>query len=340
MTHARLQDALNQINKSNIIIAEDISKTGQKCFRVDTIEHLHAEYSKIKSPHWYECLLEDRPSRIFLDIDSSSPIELENILEPLKTAIIHKFQCQPNIQVLNSCSDKKYSWHIIVTNVWLKNVYHVGAFVRRLVLATHEKSIDTAVYTKNRMFRISGSSKFGSNRVLRCPVPWYTVLVQGWPEKYFECLEIDGSEPTSCCQSPFDLFSKTEHGFVRSVHTTTHHTYKTVCPMLTPIVQQIDKLTDGAVYWHKMAMAKNGNYMISTKSKQCAIAGRCHKGNNIWFMIQPAERRVFQRCYDEECRSRAHEISIDSALWSAWHDEWNVLARTPKNENTLYNMVE
>tara|TARA_B100000780_G_scaffold275832_1_gene243259 strand:+ start:253 stop:1287 length:1035 start_codon:yes stop_codon:yes gene_type:complete len=337
----RLQDALVQLSDSTMIIAEDISKSGQKVFRVDTIENLKAEYAKIQSPHWYECLLEDRPSRIFLDIDSCIPVDMDSLCIQLRAGILHKFNVEPDIEILDSCSSQKYSWHIIVTNVWLKNVYHVGAFIRRLVLATGERAIDTAIYTKNRMFRVCGSSKFSSTRVLKGLCEWHAVLVQGRQATFFECLEIDDSEPMSCSVSPFDLFYNTEGRWTRA---STCNRYRessaTTCPMLRGIVQHIDNITNGSVYWHKTSMTLNGHYMVSTKSKQCAIAGRCHKGNNIWFIIKPLERRVFQRCYDDQCRSKAHEISVDSALWSAWDNEWAALARTPKNENTLYNMID
>lgn len=341
--YRRLQDALVSVKDNTIVIAEDISNSGQKVFRVAAMEQLHQKYLELKQPHWYECLLEGRPSRIFLDIDSNEPIELDGLLKTLDTAIQHKFGKKPIIEILNSCGADKYSWHIIVTNIWLKNVYHVGAFVRRLVLATKSPAIDTAVYTKNRMFRLCGSSKFGSDRCLRHPAAWHALLVQGsgcYTKDSLECLEIDESEPVSSSQNPFDLFRKTATGYQRSGSAHRGETSTTSCPMLRPIVQHLDHITNGSVYWHKTAMTNDGQYMVSTRSKQCAIAGRCHKGNNIWFLVKPMEKRVFQRCYDEECRSRAHEISIDSSLWSMWHNEWSALARTPKNENTLYNMVD
>lgn len=337
--YRRLQDAIDNVADNVIVIAEDVTKNGQKQFRVDTVENLHRLYTTIKQPHWYECLLENRPSRIFLDVESMQPVDLDTILKYLAEAIRQKFNIEASIQVLDSCSDTKYSWHVIVENVYLKNVYHVGAFVRRLVLATHEPAIDTAVYTKNRMFRIAGSSKFGSNRVLRHGSKWHRLLVQNVSSSYMECMEIDGSEPLSSSQSPFDLFVRTENGWICQARRTLSTCITTTCSMLEPILQRLDQMTDGGIYRHKCRLTGTGMYLVATKSKKCAIANRTHKGNNIWFMINLSTKRVVQRCHDAECANKSHELCIEPELWSQWHNAWSVIVRTPKNENTLYNIA-
>ena len=334
----RLQDAIDTVTENDTVIAEDVSSSGQKQFRVNTIANMDKIYRKIQHPHWYECLLENRPSRIFLDIESYQPVDLGSILESIVTAIQHKYGIQPEIQVLDSSSEAKNSWHLVVSNVYLKNVYHVGAFVRRLVLATGHKAIDTAVYTKNRMFRIAGSSKFGSERVLKHSKEWHELLVQDVSASYLECLEIDGSEPFSSSQSPFDLFYMTEDGWKSQSRRSQYHSTVTTCSMLEPILQKLDQMTDGGVYRHKCRISSNGMYVVPTKSKNCAIAGRCHKGNNIYFVIDLGKQRVSQRCHDSECTRQAHEISIESELWTQWHSGWSAFALTPKNENTLYNI--
>ena len=208
-----------------------------------------------------------------------------------------------------------------------------------MVLATHEQAIDTAVYTKNRMFRIAGSSKFGSERVLKHPYEWYNLLVQNVGSSYMECKEIDGSEPFSSSQSPFDLFTMTENGWMCQARRTLTTSITTRCSLIEPILQKLDRMTDGALYRHKCQLTRTGMYLVATRSKKCAIANRTHKGNNIWFMINLTTKRVVQRCHDAECANKAHEIFIEPELWSQWHNAWSVIVRTPKNENTLYNIA-
>ena len=352
--YKRLIDACNAISNNNIIIAEDISNSGQKVFYVESVYQLNEIYKKIKNPHWYECLLEDKPSRIFLDIESDTSVDLDNILNKLSIAIQQKFGQTPNIEILDSCSSKKQSWHILCTNIWMKNVYHVGAFVRRLVLFIEEDAIDTSVYTKNRMFRVKGSSKYGSQRILKHAKPWHHLLVQtdmnGLPMDVYECKEIDGSEPVSNSKHPSQLFVYENgqwHGIRQKTHSETHSVLTN--ELLEPIVKKLDQLCDGNLYRHKMSMTATGQIFCSTKSRKCAIAGRQHRGNNIWFEIDLVQQRVYQHCYDDECKGKRHEISDIDPLWVPWNKCWAVSKRScewapesfsSKNENTLYNMVD
>jgi len=160
-----LQKAIEQ--KSDYVFAEDVHQAGKKQLYTGTIAELQKIVNKTSQPHFYECLMEHRPSRLFIDVDSTRKLDINELVEMLRAGIAAKFAgIQPDIQLLDSTGPNKYSWHIIVTNVILKNVYHVGAFVRRLVLYMADSplaaAIDTAVYTRNRMFRLAGSSKMGS----------------------------------------------------------------------------------------------------------------------------------------------------------------------------------
>ena len=339
----RIYDALSHISPDTLLMAEDVSASGQKVFMVDNIENLTERYRAITDPHWYECLLENRQSRIFLDVESYQPVNVSIILKTLSQAILHKFKVVAQIEVIDSCDLTKYSWHIVCTNLYLKNVYHVGAFVRRLVLATQEAAIDTAVYTKNRMFRICGSSKLGSTRVLKADRPWEELLVQyGPPAPCFDCLEIDDSEPVSCSSPPAQIFyfsGGTWHNN-RGSNGNSQVSTMTYCPMLEPVLNYVDKECGGNLCRHTTSMTSQGILMVSAKSKKCEIAGRYHKGNNIWFYIDCVQCRVFQKCYDEECRGQKHELEIPPSEWSLWSDKWSAVLSTPKNKNTLYNMVD
>ena len=49
-------------------------------------------------------LLEDKPSRIFLDIESENAVDLSKIIDQLKAAVQQQFQIEPNIQTLREAS--------------------------------------------------------------------------------------------------------------------------------------------------------------------------------------------------------------------------------------------
>ena len=344
MLFKTLLSTLQSLSKHEIIIAQDISPSGQKTFLKHTLEPLKQLYETCADKHWYECLLENRPSRIFLDIESTEAVDLQYILTKLAEAVQLKFQIQPDIKVLDSCSDEKQSWHVICTNIYLKNVYHVGAFIRRLVLCLEghpcREAIDTAVYTRNRMFRIEGSCKFGSTRVLKHKDPWWSLLVQAVDVPFHECREIDESIPVSTSIKPERMFVCTPAGEWQKCRTSVSPVgqSRTTCPMLSPILDWLDRNMHTQTCRHNCSFNLHGHYRVSTRSKKCQIAGREHRGNNIWFDIDVHRQLVCQRCYDEECRHKFHNVSIPMSLWDAWKNSWHEIIHAPRNENTLFNM--
>lgn len=349
-----LRDALVASQPNTIVIAEDISAAQQKRFYTKTIDQLDHIYQSLSQRHWYECLVESKPSRIFLDVESSDPIDIDAIVQFLANACFLKFKKNPEIEILNSCSAPtdtkvKYSWHVICTNIILENIYHVGAFVRRMVLAAvhrlpHNeiKAIDTAIYTKNRMFRIARSSKFNQNRILRSDKSWYELLVQIPCQHPFQCCEIDGSEPMSTSIAPQTLFCHGPRGWTRTHQTRSTDTADHYIPQISPILDWIDRTYNASTCRHNTKITSSGHYFISTRSKVCQIAKRTHRGNNIWYDIDLTRQQVLQRCYDDECCQRGEVIPVPEGLWSKWLELWtkNVHQQdTARNEKTLYNMT-
>jgi hypothetical protein len=340
-----LQKAIER--KSDYVFAEDVHKAGKKQFYTGTIQELQTIVEGVDgTPHFYECLMEHRPSRLFLDVDSSSPLDINTLVEILRAAIVAKYSnSQPDIQLLDSSGPNKYSWHIIVTNIILKNVYHVGAFVRRLVLYMDDSPlaavIDTAVYTRNRMFRLPGSSKKGSTRVLRSNngTPWQDLIVQIPCAHPLTCLEIDESEPTSTSHKPEDLFvdngndtwsprgQRASGGSLLDRNT-----------LLTPILDWLDRYEQSKTIRRKIKLLETGYYIVPANSRKCYIANRTHKGNAIWYMIDLTEKKIYQRCLDDDCGKRRHLMNVPPEVWHKWSGAWMFAEPPPNNQNTLYNI--
>lgn len=339
-----LRSALQALEPGKIIVAQDVSRTGQKVFYCQTVGALNDMYARLKDKHWYECLVEQRPSRIFLDIESDTiQVPIDDIVAVLKEAVKHKFQKDAEVHVIDSCSDAKQSWHVLCTNIYLKNVYHVGAFVRRFVLSMQglpmSTAIDTAVYTKNRMFRVVGSSKFGSSRVLKHPMHWHQLLVQNECTSYEECMEIDGSVPSSTSLSPDRLFQRSGNEWVRKKQRYASNSVQCACRALNPVLDWLDRHYAGETMRHNMSTTDNGRYRVSSRSKQCRIAGREHKNNKIWFDILLEKQEIQQRCYDSDCRHAFAAVDAPKEIWSAWNQSWQESIRAPINKNTLFNIV-
>lgn len=340
-----LQNAIAQVAENQIVVAEDISAKQQKRFRVDTVGNLDKQYRALNQPHWYECLLVDRPSRLFLDVENDAYVDIAAIAAFVTDCIRERFGTEAHMEILDSCSDQKYSWHIIVTNLYFKNVYHVGAFVRRIVLAMEHgqgcelaTAVDTAVYTKNRMFRVCGSTKFGSQRVLKHAKPWFELLVQNPTATFVECCEIDGSAPMSTSARPSAIFHHRGDKWVQVVprrELTGSET--TQCPLINPVLDWLDTVHQAKTQRHTLKMRIDGSFTIYTRSKQCGIANRTHKSNNIWYRINPVQNIIVQKCHDEDCGRKTNTIPHPSQLWSRWNSAWLGICPLPICQKTLYN---
>lgn len=348
MSFKTLHSALANVNSEQIVIAEDVSASGQKIFLRGSVSELDLQYADTANKHWYECLIDDKPSRIFLDVESLEHVDIDTIVDACKVAIGHKFGVQADMKILDSCSDKKYSWHVLCCNLYLKNVYHVGAFVRRLILSLtghpYRHAIDAAVYTKNRMFRVAGSSKFGSSRILKHTGKWYDLLVQSptnSTQNTVECLEIDGSTPHSTSMHPDKMFVFENEGWRRLRYVNRRQSNAPgTCNMLHPILDWLDRNRTAQTCRHNTSFTSSGHFFVSTRSKKCAIAKRTHKGNNIWFDIDTNRQIVFQRCYDQDCSGHCVPVQVPSEQWSLWNTTWHQLIHAPRNENTLFNMSQ
>lgn len=333
-----LRKALENCSNEKIVVAEDIDASGKKRFYADSVANLAVLYSKLRQHHWYECLQENRPTRLFLDVESNGHVDIKEMVDFLSDMVkvfwgANGIDTTPIFQVLDSSSSTKTSYHVICTNFYLKNVYHVGAFVRRCVLTMvinkrESESIDTGVYTLNRMFRVNRSTKFGSQRCLKHDLPWNQLLVQSPSPEHYNvhwCDEIDGSTPRSTSSPPEDLFEHDGERWVsKRKKCVTSPTINTECLLLEPILDFLDQDLHADLNRYNQKMTENGLFMINAASKCCQIAQRNHNGNHIWFGINIINQTVQQHCYDNDCKEKKpFPVPIPSTCWDKWNDEWN-----------------
>ena len=339
-----LVNAIGKCTLDKCVVAEDISAAGQKHFYLGTLQQLKQVYETKTQHHWYECLLEHRPSRLFLDVESLQPVSIAAIVDFFRETVRIMYDTECNFEIIDSSASNKISYHVIATDLVFKNVYHVGAFVRRTVLAMQDNpianAIDTAVYTKNRMFRLPGSRKFNSQRVLRHASPWWELMVQipDWQGRTRECLEINNSEPKSTSTHPRNLFRRLDNGSWACSVVQKGSSKKLNCNPLNPILDWLDSTEQAMILRNKLKMISSGFYSVPAKSKKCYIAGRTHKGNAIWYMIDVTRQQIIQRCLDSECGHQKHYIQHPKHIWDRWTSSWMSTEPTPNNQNTLYNM--
>ena len=356
-TDYHLRPLLDTLSPNEHIIAQDVTtQQGGVCKRyikgtVERLKQLWKTKPAWVSPHWYEICLE-RPSRLFMDVESTASAErVRKGLDAILKYVRYKLGVE--CDVISSCSAEKQSYHILAP-VFFKNVYHVGAWVRmcwqymHVRLALKEEShagisldevravmepeciIDTLVYNRNRAFRLCGSSKLGSDRVLTHPSKhWFDLMVQpALPPGVvpLEQLEYDGAEPVSTSLSAGRMFRFTGTDWVRTgMHSSRSgaHDCKTqnpFPPLLEPVIEYLEEHWDlersSAVF-----NAEYGTWRVGTRCRHCLIADREHRGNHVWLILSP-NGLIVQRCHDGECGRQFANIDVPEECWAPWKESW------------------
>lgn len=311
------------------------------------------------SPHWYEICLE-RPTYLFLDIESDQP---ESVVQ-MGISAIRKFvrkSLQVDIEVLSSCDETKQSYHIVAP-VFFKNVYHVGAWVRtcwrymkdRLYfhdpdddetqdyyagirieevdsLMVPECIIDMSVYTRNRAFRLEGSSKLGSTRVLEHPTKkWWDLIVQP-PVPSDANIRIEKElgelEPVSSSMPPWRMFMF-ENEVWKFKNTPQNNTISRQNRVLCTVPDSLQPLISYLVtHWQLQRSSMTYNvrknvWHARTRCRRCNIADREHKSNHVKLTIF-MDGTVIQSCFDDECHGQAVELQVHDVMdFDEWRKRW------------------
>lgn len=148
---------------------------GYEHFITNVYKTKYGKSTKSKPPCLYEMLQYDLPTKIYFDFDQ--PAEKGDCSELVIEFLYHvrkevekAFKVE-NVEmiVLDSCSDRKYSFHVIV-QIFLENVPMVRSFVANAMDSFDNTDIynilDTTVYSRNRSFRLIYSSKLGRTNKL------------------------------------------------------------------------------------------------------------------------------------------------------------------------------
>lgn len=179
---------------------------GQRRFLVSTYKEFWRRYKEMSSRfrHHYEVIQEGLPCHLYFDLefnkrenaDGNGDEMVDLLLIVIFDALLEKYSIQGSedfVIELDSSTEDKFSRHLIIRlpKTAFKDNLHTGAFVAeicsriqsyrardkhydKLLISKGSSSadsdfhlfIDTAVYSRNRCFRLPFSSKAGKNSVL------------------------------------------------------------------------------------------------------------------------------------------------------------------------------
>lgn len=198
MEFHKLQDALAKIKlgrTSDKIFSQQLSVDGSRKFLL--INEVDLEYLLRWSPkHFYEVLLEGRPTKLYFDLDCDISLNPDADCDTMLLILVKKLKAKVltdvgvliednHVLVLDSSNSSKISLHVIVDHeIFIApDNLAIGYFVKSLIeeLSPSELIslsveagggrkllfIDKNVYSRNQNFRIYASTKFAKISPLR-----------------------------------------------------------------------------------------------------------------------------------------------------------------------------
>ncbi|XP_050914527.1 uncharacterized protein LOC127129360 isoform X1 [Lathyrus oleraceus] len=337
---------------------------GQRRFLVSTYTEFWRRYKNMPSKfrHHYEVIQEGLPCHLYFDLEFNTKVNIgkngdemvDLLISVVLEALHEKYEIHGErdwIVELDSSTEDKFSRHLIIRipKAAFKDNSHAGAFVsevcsrilnakgedksyEKLFVAkdTNESAcqlfVDTAVYTRNRCFRLHLSSKAGKSSILL-------------PTEKFKCKNLSEEDmfmASLICNMDVDcgklLVCKPDLDCVKTLHFDTElncnlGNYVQIHPELTLNTCTSDvsrtffmgKSPFPYVDEFILSVASVGNipgkihswYLFSefgllvysmTKNRYCERIGRQHKSNNVMFIVDLRRVVYYQKCYDPDCR--------------------------------------
>ncbi|CAN1267587.1 DNA-directed primase/polymerase protein [Linum perenne] len=338
---------------------------GQRRFLVSTYHEFWKRYRNMDSKfrHHYEVIQEGLPCHLYFDLEFSTKDNVgkngDEMVDLLISVVFDALNDNYSIEgsedwvvELDSSTTEKFSRHLIIRipKAAFKDNSHVGSFVsevcsrisalkakderystlyiRKDSNSTEHPShlfIDTAVYTRNRCFRLALSSKAGKSSFLL-------------PTQRFKCISMEEEDmfmASLICNVDSDtdrlLVCKMDLECIKKLHFDTEVNYsvttkyrepsnngtssrgppitsstegKSPFPALDRFVECIASTgnTSGKIrswYW----FSEDGLMVYSMlRNRYCERIGREHKSNHVIYVVDLKWGFYYQKCHDPDCQ--------------------------------------
>ncbi|KAL2527356.1 DNA primase [Abeliophyllum distichum] len=339
---------------------------GQRRFLISTYKEFWRRYKDMnpKFRHHYEVIQEGLPCHLYFDLefnmrenpDKNGDEMVDLLLTVVFDALLEKYSIGGNkdwVVELDSSTKEKFSRHLIIRlpKTAFKDNSHAGAFVteicsraylcketdgrfKNLFVSKDSSSadnqcqlfVDTAVYSRNRCFRLPLSSKAGKSSILL-------------PSGRFKCKDMSEGEvfmESLICNMDADceklLICKMDLDCVKALHFDTEVTSSSRKHSCFPREFHLDAFTSNASKTYLMGkspfpaldvfvetVASIGNvsgkirswYWFSeyglmvysmSRNRYCERIGRQHKSNHVIYVVDLRRAVYYQKCHDPDCR--------------------------------------
>ncbi|XP_059629155.1 uncharacterized protein LOC132271715 isoform X2 [Cornus florida] len=317
------------------------------------------------------------PCHLYFDLEFSKKDNAEKngdemvdlLISVIFEALLEKYSVEGNqewIVELDSSTKEKFSRHLVIhiPKSAFKDNSHAGAFVAEIcsrIISARERDgkyeelfiskdscsgdipcqlfVDTAVYSRNRCFRLPLSSKAGKNSFL---VPTERFKCKGMSEEgvFMESLicnmDVDCEKLLICkmdidcvkalhfdteINSNFHVQSAASQEFaLNTCINDVSRTYlmgKSPFPALDMFIESVASIgnVSGKIRsWYWFSEYALMVYSMS-RNRYCERIGRQHKSNHVMYVVDLQRAVYYQKCYDPDCRgyrSPLRPIPVDA----------------------------
>ncbi|CAM0905758.1 unnamed protein product [Alopecurus aequalis] len=338
--------------------------SGQRRFLVSAYNEFWRRYNNMDPQirHHYEVIQEGSPCHIYFDLEFNAKInqerdadEMVDILVAVTFSALHdKYSIEGQeewIIELDSSNEEKFSRHLIIRipKTAFKDNSHVGAFVSEIcsqiaaqraanpnldkLYITKDSScaepvdqlfVDTAVYSRNRCFRLAFSSKSGKKSFLMASGRFKYKNMND-KELFMEsliCRLDDDCDKLLICKLDLECKKMLHFHSEASVpriqarncpdaidtyrsNFPQEYTYgRSPFPALDAFIESIASFgsVSGKIrcwYW----FSQYGLIVYSmSRSRYCEHIGREHKSNHVMYIVDFQRAAYYQKCYDPDCQ--------------------------------------
>ncbi|KAM6555758.1 hypothetical protein CsatB_002777 [Cannabis sativa] len=339
---------------------------GQRRFLVSTYMEFWKRYKNMDSKfrHHYEVIQEGLPCHLYFDLEFSRRENAEKdgdemvdlLISVILEALRDKFSLEGSrewIVELDSSTDGKFSRHLIIRipKTAFKDNSHAGAFVNEIcsrIINGKEKDeqleklfikkesnstdspcqlfVDTAVYSRNRCFRLALSSKAGKSSVL-LPTGRCRAKNMSDEEMFMDSLicnmDADCEKLLVCkmdllCTKILQFNTEVNHSYEQRYScpqelalngcginsSATYLMGKSPLPALDTFIESIASTGNVPGKIRSWYLFSDYGLMVYSMSRNryCERIGREHKSNHVIYVVDLRRADYYQKCHDPDCR--------------------------------------
>lgn len=320
---------MNQCIESGLpTFAKDIGNGALKAYFACGYEHFCFKLYDRGSERYrnvYELLQVNKPTKIYLDFDHNKVVDkdeftssTQKFINKVYEVIVDKTgKSEVPFYVLDASTHKKLSLHVIF-ELFLANIPTVKKFVDYVLKECPCEYLDNKVYTRNRLFRLLYSRKYGeciesSLRIkgtpldsMYDPIAVFKTMVQAMiPPHYsgpFLSIKDELATGVTFIDLPEYINDVSGSGYFRAT-----------CRSLPTSFNDFMETMGGGVV---LSTKENDNFISCIiGGKLCPWKGSPHKNNNQYFTICKSNLKGFFQCADLDCPDTPYEITDVSFLW-------------------------